>query len=114
MAAIPQEQILSAYYAASRKQGFWHTFGRGYEMYVKGKFVKLTHYGTTIYEYDPKTRKVSYGGAYSMSDVNAINSMAYITGIGKAYLKGGTIYAEGTGPRYKPKKTKKTPAPFGL
>lgn len=111
MASIPQEQFITAYYAASRVQGRWHTFGRGYELYVKGKFVKLTHYGTTIYEYDPKKRKVSYGGAYSMSDVNAINSMAYLTGKGGAYLQGGKIYAEGTGPRYK---TKKKAAPFGL
>lgn len=103
MASIPQEQILNAYYAASHVPGRWHTFGRGYELYVKGAFVKLTHYGTVIYEYDPKKRKVDYGGAFSMSDVNAINSLAYITGKGRAYLQGGRIYAEGTGPRYKKK-----------
>lgn len=114
MASIPQEQILTAYYAASRIPGRWHSFGRGYEIYVKGAFVKLTHYGAVIYEYDPKKRKVTYGEAYSMSDVNAINSLAYITGKGKAYLQGGRIYADGTGPRFAPKKKKSKPAPFGL
>ena len=116
MASIPQQQISDAYYHVNNWPKQWYGFGRGYNMYYDGKDTyKLVHYGTTIYECNERTKKAKVGG-WSMSDVAAINSLAYHTGTPKAYMTGGSVYLVGTGPRYE-KKNKgkgKRPAPFGL
>lgn len=126
MSSIPQQQFVNAFdkvksdYIARQRYGLngmyvlrGHEFGRGYIMFYDGKKCMLKHYGTLIYECDFKTKKFKIGG-WSKSDADAINSMGRITGIGGAYIQNGTLYAEGTGPRYK----KKTAGPktngFGL
>lgn len=117
MASIPQVQISNAYYFVLRNPKEWYGFGRGYSMWYDGNHTfKLVHYGTTIYTCNTATKKVTVGG-WSMSDAAAINSLAYHTGTKGVYLTGGEIYAEGTGPRYKPKASKKKKdqiRPFGL
>lgn len=113
MASIPQEQITNAYYMA-RDKGRWYGFGRGYEIYIKGSYYKMTHYGTTIYEYNAQTKKFSFGGAYSLSDVMAINSLSYYTGGPTVYIQNGKMYVVGTGPRYTKKSRKPKTNEFGL
>jgi hypothetical protein len=115
MASIPQDQITNAYYYVLRNPKMWYGFGRGYSMWYDGNHTyKLVHYGTTIYEANSSTKKAKVGG-WSISDVMAINSLAYYLGTKGAYLTGGTVYLEGTGPRYAPKKSKqKKASPFGL
>lgn len=114
MASIPQDQITKAYYYVRQHPKQWYGFGRGYTMYYDGTTYKLVHYGTTIYEANERTKKAKIGG-WSISDVMAINSLAYYLGTKGAYLAGGTVYLEGTGPRYAPKKPRqKKAAPFGL
>lgn len=99
MASIPQEQISDAYYHIQYYPNEWYTFGRGYKVFGNKNEVKMYHYGTLIYECNTKTKKFKVGG-YSQSDVNAINSMAYHTCVGGAYIQNGTLYAKGTGPKY--------------
>lgn len=116
MASIPQKQFVDAFnrvkseYMARMRSGLYRNpygdceFGRGqsYSMFYDGKTCTLRHYRTLIYHCDFKTKKFKIGG-WSKSDTDAINSMGRITGIGGAYIQNGTLYAEGTGPRYKKK-----------
>ena len=116
MASIPQDQISNAYYYVRSHPKMWYGFGRGYTMYFDGNHTyTLVHYGTTIYEGNSSTKKVKVGG-WSMSDVMAINSLAYYTGTKGAYMTGGSVYLDGTGPRFKSKNKKKDTDmhPFGL
>lgn len=106
MASIPQEQISDAYYYVKNYPNEWYSFGRGYRAYGNKQWISLFHYGTKIYHAVFKTGKFEVGG-FSQSDVNAINSMAYHTGIGGAYIKDGVLYAKGTGPKYVKKTAKK-------
>ena len=103
MASIPQQQISDAYYYCLRHPNEEHGFGRGYVMWYNGNhtFI-LEHYGTEIYRCDTSTKKFRVGG-YSYSDVMAINSLAYHTGVGGAYIEKNKLYAKGTGPRYEKK-----------
>lgn len=114
MASIPQDQISRAYYYCRSNPRKMYGFGRGYTLYYDGTHNwTLTHYGTTIYKCNTATGKVTVDG-WSVSDVMAINSLAYYTGTKRVYMTNETIYAEGTGPRYEKKKAKKVAAPFGL
>lgn len=108
MASIPQQQISNAYYYCLRYPRQWYGFGRGYNIYYDGmNSWKLVHYGTTIYECNTATKKAKADG-WSISDVMAINSLAYHTGTKGAYMTKEQVYLEGTGPRYAPKKKKAT------
>jgi hypothetical protein len=99
MAQIPNKQFVDLYQRSQSNPGMWIKGGRSYEMYTypDGR-VKLTHYGTPIYRYDPKTGEYNTGGAYSASDRDAINSMAAITGVGAARIVDGKLSAPGTTP----------------
>lgn len=102
MASIPQQQITDAYREVKYSDFGEVYFGRGYRLSkVKNKYT-LVHYGTTIYECDTKTQKFSVGG-WSKSDVDAINSIAYWTGVGGAYIQNYTLWPVGKGPRYEKK-----------
>lgn len=115
MASIPQKQISDAYYYVLSHPKMWYGFGRGYTLYYDGNHTyKLVHYGTEIYEANSSTKKCKVGG-WSISDVMAINSLAYHIDTKGAYLTNGKVYLEGTGPRYAAKKPKqKKASPFGL
>ena len=90
MSSIPTQVITDLYYRSQRNPGRWVSGGRAYEMYTfpDGR-VKLTHYGTPIYRFDPKTGEYDTGGAFSASDRDAINSMAWLTGVGGASIRFG-------------------------
>ena len=107
MSAIPLKVIEDLYFKALTNPDTWKSGGRAYEMMVTRKGdIYLEHYGTRIFHYDPKTKKTDYGGAYSISDRDAINSIVRVSrkGIG-VYYRGGRLYQDGTGPAYEPKKT---------
>jgi len=97
MAEIPQKQIIDMYYRSRNNPGKWISGGRAYEMYTfpDGR-VKLTHYGTVIYRADPRTGEYEIGG-WSESDRNAINSLAYMTGIGGAKIRDRKLRPYGRG-----------------
>ena len=101
MASLPLKVIEDLYYKAIRNPGRWYGAGRGYEMYAfPDGSIKLSHYGTVIWEYNRKKGTVKVDG-WSASDVGAINSMQMITGKGAgAYIEGGKLYAVGTGKRF--------------
>lgn len=102
MASIPQQQVTDAYHQVKYADFGEVYFGRAYRLSkIKNKF-RLVHYGTMIYECDIKNRTFSVGG-YSKSDVDAINSIAYWTGIGGAYIQDYTLWPIGKGPRYEKK-----------
>lgn len=104
MAGIPQDQITKAYYFVLQHPKMWYGFGRGYGIYYDGNHsYKLVHYGTVIYEVNSYTKKCKADGI-SVSDVMAINSLAYLLGTTGAYMTQGKVYLEGTGPRYKKRK----------
>lgn len=114
MASIPQDQITNAYYYVLRNPKMWYGFGRGYSMWYDGNHTyKLVHYGTTIYEANSSTKKAKVGG-YSLSDVMAINSLAYYLGTKRAYSSNGKVYLEDEGPRAKKTTKKQEWHPFGL
>ena len=106
MASIPLAVIENLYYKCLAKRNYWYSGGRAYEMYIADNgMIKLTHYGTVIFHYDPKTRKSTYGGAYSISDRDAINSIVFLSQKGKGvYYRNGRLWQDGTGPAYAPKK----------
>lgn len=106
MASIPQQQITNAYHSLKYTDEGEVYFGRGYRLVRAGPKFTLIHYGTVIYECNTKTQKFSVGG-WSKSDVDAINSIAYWTGVGGAYIQNYTLYPVGEGPRYN-KVAKKT------
>lgn len=95
MAEIPHQTIQDLYYRSQNNPGRWVSGGRAYEMYTfpDGR-IKLTHYGTVIYRYDPVSGEYDTGGAYSGSDRDAINSMAYLTGVGGARIRDGEFVPE--------------------
>jgi len=99
MASIPNKQFVDLYERSQANPGTWVRGGRAYEMYTypDGR-VKLTHYGTPIYRYDPQTGEYDTGGAYSASDRDAINSMAAITGVGEARIVDRKLRSEGATP----------------
>ena len=109
MASIPLAVIENLYYKCLAKRNNWYSGGRAYEMIVSDSgIIHLRHYGTTIFYYDPKTRKSTYGGAYSISDRDAINSIVFLSQKGKGvYYRNGKLWQDGTGPEYEPKKTAK-------
>ena len=110
MASIPLRVIEDLYYKALYNRGKWHKGGRSYEMYVfDNGSIKLSHYGTVIWEYDSKKGTTKVGG-WSASDVVAIESMKVITGHGAgAYIEKGKLYNAGAGPRYPPTVNSLTP-----
>lgn len=70
-------------------------------MYYDGNHsYKLVHYGTTIYTANSLTKKCKADGI-SVSDVMAINSLAYYLGTEGAYMTQGQVYLNGTGPRFR-------------
>ena len=99
MASIPQQQVTDAYHKLKYADVGEVYFGRGYRLTKAGNVYALIHYGTQIYECNTKTQKFSVGG-WSRSDADAINSIAYWTGIGGAYIQNYTLYPVGKGPRY--------------
>ncbi len=99
MASIPQQQITDAYHALKYSDTGRVHFGRGYQLVRDFNDYALYHYGTLIYACNMKDRSFSVGG-WSRSDADAINSMAYWTGIGGAYIQNYTLYPVGKGPRY--------------
>lgn len=102
MASIPQQQITNAYRELKYVNEGEVYFGRGYRLIRSGPKFTLIHYGTVIYECNIKTEKFSVGG-WSKSDADAINSIAYWTGVGGAYIQNYTLWPVGKGPRYEKK-----------
>lgn len=47
-----------------------------YECIVRGSVLQLYHYSTLIFFYDPDTYNTGIGGAFSVSDRDAINTAA--------------------------------------
>jgi len=106
MASIPLQVISDLYYLAIRNPDKTFGQGRGYTMRMsKSGKLTLTHYGTVIYEKSANS-KPKIGG-WSVSDVNAINSLVYHLGGNEVYMQGGTIYFKGEGPRYEKKTAKR-------
>ena len=102
MASIPQAQITEAYHQIKYDSVGEVYFGRGYVMTKNGPVIKLKHYGTFIYECNLNNGTFKVGG-WSRSDADAINSIAYWTGIGGAYIQNYTLYPKRKGPRYEKK-----------
>ena len=102
MASIPQQQITNAYRELKYIDNGEVYFGRGYRLERAGPKFTLIHYGTVIYECNTKTQRFSVGG-WSRSDADAINSIAYWTGVGGAYIQNYTLWPVGKGPRYEKK-----------
>lgn len=109
MASLPLKNISDLYFKCVSNPGRTFSGGRDYQMEVtKDGHIWMSHYGTTIFLYDPKKRSTTYGGAYSISDANAINSLVFVSRKGKGvYIEGGRMYQDGTGPRYVKKKPRR-------
>lgn len=109
MASLPLKIISDLYFKCVNDKGRTYSGGRAYEMEVSREgHIWMSHYGTTIFLYDPKKKTTTYGGAYSMSDRDAINSLVIVSRKGKGvYYEGGRLYQDGTGPRFKKKTVKK-------
>ena len=109
MSSVPLQIITDLFYKCLNNKDRWYKGGKSYDMIIQSDGrVHLKHYGTTIYNYDPKTKKVTFknssknllgyaSGAYSASDRDAINSVAYYTGIGSAFINDYTLYTNSEG-----------------
>ena len=108
MSSIPLQLITDLFFKCLNNRGTWYK-NKNYDMiiYSDGS-VHLQHYHTTIYYLDAKTKKARFSndhkdllgmrrGAYSASDRDAINSIAYYTGVGSAYIKDYSLYCTSTG-----------------
>ena len=124
MSSIPLKLITDLFYKCLNNRGTWYK-NKNYEMVIwSDGSVHLLHYGTTIYHLDAKTGKVRFAddhkdllgmrhGAYSLSDRDAIKSIAYYTGVGSAYIKDYSLYVESTGKMKNLNKMSKTPPKTG-
>ena len=68
-------------------------------MWRDGNELNLNHYGTNIFQYNFKTKKMSFGG-WSMTDRDNINGMCVLLGLpNRVYYSDYGLYEVGTGPR---------------
>lgn len=91
MASVPTKQITRLMEKAKESYGNWVHDGN-YEMRYGWDSIVLTHYGTTIFWYEPCNGLVGTSGAYSVSDRNAINGVCRL--LGKpccAYIERGVL-----------------------
>lgn len=111
MGRVPTTQLKNAFERCIRSQYDFVKFGATREgtkdaffMLRDHNMLTLEHYGTVIFQYNFKTRKMSYGG-WSMTDRDNINGMCILLGLStRVYYSDYTLYEVGTGPKYAKKK----------
>lgn len=116
MGRVPTTQLKNAFDRCKRATYAEVKFGATREgtknaflMIRAGDWLALKHYGTKIFQFNFKTRKMSYGG-WSMTDRDNINGMCYLLGLDtRVYYSDYALYIVGTGPRYEKKRKAKTP-----
>lgn len=105
MPSIPLKTISSLLDVAQRNPNKWVCKGRGYKAYYNPAQAEVTlnHYGTDIVRVNGWNETVWLGaGAWSKSDVDAINSVFFKYGIDKhARIQKGAIVVESFGNRFK-------------
>lgn len=107
MSSIPLKNITDLYVKCVGTPNKLYRNGN-YTMYITDKGeIMLRHYGTIIFHYDPKKKESTYGGAFSVSDRDAINSIVRLSHKGNGvYIQDYGLYRDGTGPRYEKKSRK--------